>query len=155
MKELDKRICSACGQEYKLTDKQKNEVIAAAKRHTPNFILNCPLCHSLDFVHPAEMLGIEEPHQEIEQTDSRLFCCPVEGCIGFVEEDEDVKGLYGCSECGTEWKSINAIYRDIEKIISKYPYREEVYKKSGNAFKSVPFDKIPKGYYSKVQKEDV
>ena len=41
-----------------------------------------------------------------------------------------------------------------DKIISKYPYREEVYKKSGNAFKSVPFDKIPKGYYSKVQKED-
>ena len=155
MKELDKRICSVCGQEYKLTDKQKNEVIDAAKHHIYNFILNCPLCHKLDFVHPTVMLGIEEPRQEIVQMDNRLFFFFVEGCIGLVEEDEDVKGLYGCSECGTEWKSINAIYRDIEKIISKYPYREEVYKKSGNAFKSVPFDKIPKGYYSKVQEEDV
>lgn len=151
MKELDKRICSACGREYKLTDEQKNNVIYAAKRHMPILILECSLCHRLDFVHPAEMLGIEEPHQEIEQIDNRLFCCPIEGCIGFVEEAEDVKGLFGCSECGTEWKNMKAIYKDIEKIISKYPYRKEVYKKSGNAFKSISFDKIPDGYFSKVQ----
>lgn len=151
MKELDKRICSVCGQEYELTDKQKNEVIDAAKYHIYNFILNCPQCHNIDFVHPAEMLGIEEPRQEIEQKDNRLFCCPIEGCIGVVEEADDVKGLYGCSECGTEWKSMNAIYKDIEKIILKYPYRKKVYKKSGNTFKSVPFDKVPGGYFSKVQ----
>lgn len=154
MKELDKRICSVCGKEYQLTEKQKKEIMEEAKYKTENFILTCPLCHSLDFVNPLEMLGLSTKKKS-EIVDNRLFCCPVEGCIGFVEEDEDIKGLYGCSECGTEWKSINAIYRDIEKIISKYPYREEVYKKSGNAFKSIPFDKIPKGYYSKVQKEDV
>ena len=86
MKELDKRICSVCGKEYQLTEKQKKEIMEEAKYKTENFILTCPLCHSLDFVNPLEMLGLSTKKKS-EIVDNRLFCCPVEGCIGFVEED--------------------------------------------------------------------
>lgn len=152
MEKLNSRICSVCGKEYQLTEKQKKEIMAEAKNKTENFILTCPLCHSLDFVNPLEMLGLSTKRKS-EIVDNRLFCCPIEGCIGFVEEDEDIKGLYGCSECGTEWKSMDAIFKDIERIIKKYPYRKDVYIKEGNAFKSISFSNIPKGYYKKVQNE--
>lgn len=152
MEKLNSRICSVCGKEYQLTEKQKKEIMEEAKYKTENFILTCPLCHSLDFVNPLEMLGLSTKKKS-EIVDNRLFCCPVEGCIGFVEEDEDIKGLYGCSECGTEWKSMDAIFKDIERIIKKYPYRKDVYIKEGNTFKSISFSNIPKGYYKKVQNE--
>lgn len=86
--------------------------------------------------------------------DSRLFCCPTSGCTGFVEKDEEAN-VYGCSECGDEWKMVDKVYELIEKIIKKYPYRKKVYLKKGKIWKSIALGKIPKDYYDKVQEEDV
>ncbi|CAM3942712.1 CpXC domain-containing protein [Flavobacterium branchiophilum] len=143
--------CDSCNIEFNPSILQMDEIKKAANSGIERFIVYCPKCHSLVFVHPLVLLGMKvEKPKEIE--DSRIFCCPITSCIGFVEKDYDAN-IYGCSECGTEWKNLKKINEDIDKIVQKYEYRKEVYKRKGKTWESIDLEEIPKDYYNKVQKE--
>lgn len=124
---MEKIKCDSCCKEFDLSVTQLKEIQEAANSGIERFIIYCPECHSLVFVYPLVLFNLKtEKPAEFEET--RLFCCPTTACIGFVEKDNEAK-VYGCSECGKEWKNLKDIYIDIEKIITKYEYRKLVYKK--------------------------
>ena len=144
--------CESCGVTFIPTEIEQKKIKEAAEKGKTKLIMNCPSCGSMVMAQPIHLMGLS--NEKPKSKDARLFCCPVSACIGFVEEDKDAK-VFGCSECGTEWKKIEKVYSEIDKIIKKYPYRKEVYIKGGDVWKSILFDKIPKDYYNKVQKEKV
>ncbi|RUM69400.1 MAG: hypothetical protein DSZ07_04635, partial [Sulfurovum sp.] len=39
---------------------------------------------------------------------------------------------YGCGETGTVWYEKEDFYKDIEKIMQKYPYRKDCYENRDN-----------------------
>ncbi|WP_316807397.1 hypothetical protein [Pedobacter agri] len=150
---MKKIKCETCLTEFEPTEKQVVEIEKSANAGIERFIIDCPKCHSIVFVFPLMLLGKSTvAPKEIE--DDRLFCCPVSACIGFVEENKDAK-VFGCSECGTEWRTLDKVHQSIEQIIEKYPHRKKVYQKNGEQWKSISLDEIPKGYYSKVNNEKV
>ena len=144
--------CESCGKNFVPKEEDQTKIKTSAEKGKTKIILNCPFCGSMVMAQPLVLMGISAEIPKAK--DERLFCCPISGCIGFVEEDQLAK-VFGCSECGTEWKKIEKIYTDIEKIVKKYPYRKKVYIKSGDVWISVPFSQIPSDYYKKVQKEKV
>ena len=144
--------CGYCNLVFSMSEEQQKNVEEEAKAGTETFIIRCPKCHSMVFVHPLVLCGTSDAvPKEVE--DRRILCCPVSACIGYVEDDEDKQ--FSCSECGTVWKNMKEVYRDIELIVKRFAYRKEAYIKKGAKWQSAPFNKIPDHYYANVQNEEV
>jgi len=145
--------CSWCNHNFHLSEKQENDLKERLAENGKSIRIRCPECKDTTIYNI--LINNETIELKYEkEVDDRLFCCPVSACIGFVEEDKDGK-VFGCSECGTEWKNLDKVHQSIEKIIEKYPHRKKVYQKNGEQWKSISLDEIPKGYYSKVNNEKV
>jgi hypothetical protein len=85
---------------------------------------------------------------------SEQYRCPVKTCNGFVSHIEDqINNFYGCGECGTVWNMKQALFSDIIKIVTKYPYRKSVYKFDEDNIIPVKFELEPVNYDKKISKE--
>jgi hypothetical protein len=69
-----------------------------------------------------------------------------------VEESPSSK-FYGCGSCGHVWHSIEQLNVAIDKIISQYSYRKNVYSKSGSNWQAVDIDDEPEEYEELVVSE--
>jgi hypothetical protein len=64
-----------------------------------------------------------------------LLRCPVVRCTGYVVDIEDVEydekgdGVFGCGECGTEWRNEQELAASIEEAIRRFPHRAGCYRR--------------------------
>lgn len=152
MEKLPHQVCPKCGKTYELSDNNQNYIRMCAENGWEQFSLKCPHCLEFITTYPMIIMGLKD---HVSGKDTKLFFCPSPGCTGFVEEDPDHKGLYGCSHCSEEWHGLDEVYRAIGSIIEKYPYRKKVYLKRGKKYKSIAFDKEPDWYAEKVEEEEI
>lgn len=84
------------------------------------------------------------------------YRCPVEGCIGWVDEIEDDEGnFWGCAECVTVWLKKSTLYAAISDIVKQHPHRQSVYRRSGKTWLPVDLDDEPEDYEERVEAEEV
>jgi len=121
-----KITCTNCKKEIFLDTKILNFISNAQKNNRDFIMLHCDKC-GLDF-------GYNPKNENSDFKKELVWRCPISGCHGhvsFVEDFED-KPFYGCSETGTVWYEKEDFYKDIEKIIQKYPHRKNCYENRDN-----------------------
>lgn len=81
--------------------------------------------------------------------------CPTKTCYGWVCEVEESPSstFYGCGSCGNVWRSLKQLNVAIDKIISQYSYRKDVYSKSGSNWQAIDIDDEPEDYEELVVSE--
>ena len=80
---------------------------------------------------------------------------PQKTCYGWVCEVEEssTPKSYGCGSCGNVWRSPDELNVAIDKIISQYNYRKDVYLRSGSGWQAVDLDDEPEDYGELVVSE--
>lgn len=80
--------------------------------------------------------------------------CPDIGCPGLIAEMPDGdEHFWMCGECGDVWYDRDELDEAIGKIISQFPYRKKVYRKSKGTWQPVPLGKEPIDYEELVEAE--
>ena len=80
--------------------------------------------------------------------------CPEIGCTGWVSEvDDGDEHFWGCGECGNVWDERGELNEAIDDIVSQFPYRKKVYRKSKGGWQPVPLEKEPEDYEGLVEDE--
>jgi hypothetical protein len=75
--------------------------------------------------------------------------------IGWVSEiDDGDEHFWGCGECGNVWYERSELDEAIDDIVSQFPYRKKVYRKSKGTWQPVPLEKEPEDYEELVEAEE-
>lgn len=81
--------------------------------------------------------------------------CPEVCCTGWVSEvDDGDEHFWGCGECGNVWYDRGELDEAIGDIVSQFPYRKKVYRKSKGSWQPVPLDDEPEDYEELVEEEE-
>ena len=94
MEKLPKQTCPKCGHTYDFPENEEMYIRMCARNGWEKYATVCPHCKKFFEIYPMIIMGLKD---HVSGTDTKLFFCPSPGCTGFVEEDPDHKGLYGCS----------------------------------------------------------
>ena len=144
--------CSLCFNRYRVSIEQLEVIKEAFEHSINNIIIECPVCHSINFVSPQELLEKGMTTSILCDSHDNMVClCPCTACIGIVTMDD---GIYGCSSCGQEWETKDKLNTDIRQIISQYPHRSLAYQILDNEnIGYIDPAILPHGYFSKIQEE--
>lgn len=136
--------CPNCRNNFSPTKIQEKFIKESIEKRMTLIMIQCELCHHTIPFNPLNM------NQDITSNEE-LLRCPVIGCYGYVSLIE--KDEFGCGECGNIWESKKDLFNDIRKIITKYPYRANVYIFEKSSIKPVSLIAEPKNYNDMVRKE--
>jgi hypothetical protein len=140
--------CESCGKHFEPSDKDRKDIERAKKKGKTFLFITCGVCHLGTIYNPS---GTEVKHKSA----IRLLRCPVRGCTGFVVElNENRVAVWSCGECGSAWKRIESVYREIDKIVKKFPYRRKCYRKRKDAWMPAPARNEPSNYDERVEQEE-
>jgi uncharacterized Zn finger protein len=107
--------CNLCKHRYRPSDEQHAFIDKSRDKGMKFVMLKCPKCGS----HSSVSIVEESPTPEL------TYRCPVAGCAGWVSEvSEEEKKLWGCGECGSIWKSLVSLEKEITAIVAKFAYRD-------------------------------
>jgi hypothetical protein len=141
----EKITCKICKHNY-VPKKQQAKFMAESREKGMKFVmLSCLRCGSGCSVQLVPDAPEHEPP----------YRCPVAGCYGWVSHVQETprKSFWGCGECGSIWKTLAALEKEITAIVAKYAYRKKSYrKKAGNWLPADP-TKEPSDYDERVLSE--
>jgi len=120
--------CKSCGRLFEPSDEQTHFLRKMSVAGSAFAMVKCPNC-GLSF-------GVDPEHlNDSIQNDSlawRTLLSGVQGFVTLVDEQDD--SFYGCGETGAIWKSKEFLFRDIDRIIERYPHRSMFYVKSSGGW---------------------
>lgn len=133
--------CVTCERGFDAEGLAAKKVARTVKAGGSALSLHCPFCEQV------VMVLVSDAEQEA------LLRCPVPGCAGFVglvPKKGKAPAFWGCGECGSIWRDVKNLYREITAIVRRFPYRKQSYKKSGAAW--VP-GRDPTSLTAKIERE--
>lgn len=141
--------CDRCKKFFTAT-KEQDEFIADAQKKGMSFIMiRCPHCATSYPLNPQSM---ELPLTDMEEN-SVDFRCPKKTCCGVISHIDDHPPFWGCGECGSVWFDINELYKDIELILEKFPYRAIAYRLENNKYYPALTQPSVREYEDMIQNE--
>ena len=139
--------CESCGKRFEPSDKDAKDIERAKKQGKTFILITCGACHMGTIYNPSGT-----PDEEVP---SRLLRCPVQECVGFVVEIRDKRRtVWSCGECGSVWRKLESVFREISEIVKKYPYRKRCYRKKGDVWVPATMSKEPANYDDLVEREE-
>jgi hypothetical protein len=135
--------CTVCERRFEPPPSAKRVIAARLKAGIDDLLaVDCPFCKRMELV-------------EIGPREEEPLRCPVPSCAGFVSRVTEGRGakkasFWGCGECGSIWREVSKLHREIESITKRFPYRKQCYKKVGKEWHP---GRTPSGYSAKVAKE--
>ena len=146
---MTKIKCSNCDAHVTLSKDEKQRLSSANKSKRKFIMLTCDSC-GLSFSY--NLIGEINMNDKFDLS-KYSWRSPIGGSHGFVSYIEDTDGnFFGCGETGAIWKTKEAFYRDIERIINKYPHRRHFYKKVGADW--LPNNNEPKNINQMIDMEE-
>jgi uncharacterized Zn finger protein len=136
--------CNICKHVFRPSDEQNAFIDRSRGKGMKFVMLKCPNCGS----HSSVSIVEEPPEPEV------TYRCPVAGCWGWVSEvDDGGDKFWGCGECGSIWRSLASLEKEITAIVARFPYRRKSYRKKGAHWAPGELTKEVSDYEDRVASE--
>ena len=139
--------CDNCRREFMPSDEQ-SQLIERSKAKDMQFIfIECPRCGIGSAV-------ILKKGQELPNVTPTVVQSPdVQAGFPISQEEKRQKPFWGCGECGSIWRKLENLEREIEAIVAKFSYRRKSYRKKAGKWLPGELDKETRDYDERVENE--
>jgi hypothetical protein len=142
--------CEVCHRSFALSGAQRKLVESAQKKGQAFIMVECSECGMATRYVPEG--SAVQPTKETPAP----YRCPVPHCAGwasYVEDKGEGRSFWGCGECGSVWFDKKNLFRDIDAITKRFPYRKKSYIKQGTEWLPADPSKEDPRYEDRVEQE--